>query len=243
MVRPLRRVRGGPAPERERSASWVRSFPAPRRLAPRVTAGPARSLNRSRGSRARSRRCPRPPGRRFPRRASRRTCSGLRAPTIAAVTPGQESAQAIATEATVVPCRSAIGRQRVAQREVAGQAGLVEVRVLPPPVARVHGRDPLPREPVGKETRLHGAVDDDAGAVRQRPGNRPAARVAGDQRRTAAGASPRGGCARSARAARRGSCRRRRNAPCRPGRGGPSRPRSPRPGRPSRRASGTGGGR
>src|SRR5215469_16625581 len=38
------------------------------------------------------------------------TCSGERAPTIAAVTPGQLSTHAIATEETDVPRRFAIGR-------------------------------------------------------------------------------------------------------------------------------------
>ncbi len=38
------------------------------------------------------------------------TCSGLRAPTIAPVTPGQASVQATATAETETPCRAAIGR-------------------------------------------------------------------------------------------------------------------------------------
>ncbi len=39
------------------------------------------------------------------------TCSGARAPTIAPLTPGQASVQATATEATVVPRGSAMGRR------------------------------------------------------------------------------------------------------------------------------------
>ena len=92
------------------------------------------------------------------------TCSGERAPTMAAVI-GQHSVHATAIAATDTPCFAGDRPQRVAQREIPRQPVRLVLRSPPPPVVLREMRHAVGGERVGEEPRLHRAVDDHAGAV------------------------------------------------------------------------------
>ena len=62
------------------------------------------------------------------------TCSAVRAPTIAPVTPGHASVQAIAIAETVVPWRAAIGRSASRSARFRAELRLLELGRPAPPV-------------------------------------------------------------------------------------------------------------
>ena len=98
------------------------------------------------------------------------TCAADLAPTMAPVTAGHASTQAMAISPIEHPCRSATGREPVAEREVGGEPGRRELRAA---VAVVVGRkrgEARRREPVRQEARLHRAVGDHPDAVGGAPG-------------------------------------------------------------------------
>ena len=66
---------------------------------------------------------------------------GRRAPTIAAVTPGWASVQATARAGSVVPSRSASGREALHEREIAAEQRLGEERGVTAPVVRIEVGD------------------------------------------------------------------------------------------------------
>ena len=162
---------------------------------------------------------------------------------MAAVTPGQASVHATATEATVAPCRSAIGRRASRSSRLRLRRRLAEVGGPAAPVVLGHARDSLGAEGVREDAVLHGAVAEHAGAVLTGPRQQFLGRLPADKRRTAAGASRRGRAPRSARGVPRRSWRRRR-PPSVPPPSASASPatRAPR-GCPDRPASGSGRGR
>ena len=105
------------------------------------------------------------------------TCCGLRAPTIAPLTPGKARVQATATAPRLTPSRSATGRSPSNQGQVPGQAVAGEVAAAAAPVALVQVRRPLRGEGPGQQARAHRAVDDDPGAVRRAPRDQLGGRV------------------------------------------------------------------
>ena len=99
------------------------------------------------------------------------TCAGVRAPTIAPVTPGHASVQAMATADTDVPWRVAIGRSASRSARLLSEVRLLELRRLAPPVVLGQGGDAIGREALGQDAGLHGAVADDARVVALAPRN------------------------------------------------------------------------
>src|ERR1700687_227668 len=92
------------------------------------------------------------------------TCAGLRAPTMAPVTPGQASVHAMAIAATPVPRRCATGFS-ASTRALAAQPPAGEIGRARAPIVRRQRCRALGGELAGEQARLHRAVDDDAGLV------------------------------------------------------------------------------
>ena len=91
------------------------------------------------------------------------TCSGLRAPTMAPVTPGQASVQAMAIEDTDVSWRFAIGPSASRRQQIPPQSRLLELGRAAPPVIVGERRHAVGREGVRQQAGLHRAVADHAG--------------------------------------------------------------------------------
>lgn len=109
-------------------------------------------------------------------------CSGVRAPTMAPVTPGHASVHATATADTVTPRRSAIGRSasRSAKfRERFGSVNCTEPRRQSSAIAATR----LAENVSVSRPRLHRAVHDDARSVRVSPRDHIGRCVASNQRK------------------------------------------------------------
>ena len=73
------------------------------------------------------------------------------------------------------------GPERVPQREVLAEVGLLELARAPPPVIRRKLRHPLHREAVGENSRLHRTVREDARPVLRAPRDLPLGYIPADQ--------------------------------------------------------------
>ena len=94
------------------------------------------------------------------------TCAAVRTPTMAAVTAGCRSVQAIATS----PGRAAVPRADLAQEfrqpEIPREPRLLEVRCIASKIVFRKLGDALPRHLAAQQPGLHGRVDDHADVVR-----------------------------------------------------------------------------